>query len=116
MVFSSASSHSVPGPLGPTERVREGTDAHPSNAVTWTPPLGLEIMTPLSKGSRSPDERKGRKLGSPVWWWPGLGPPPLPQFSWREGSPWQGWALLLWLLALLARASDQMAICPLDLI
>lgn len=58
---------------------------------------------------------KGESWEAPGWWWLGLGPPPSPQFSWREGGPWQGWALLLWLLALLGRASDQVALLPFGL-
>lgn len=35
-------------------------------------------------------------------------------FLGEKGSPWWGWALLLWLLALLGSASDYLTVCCLD--
>lgn len=35
-------------------------------------------------------------------------------FPGEKGSPWRGWALLLWLLASLGSASDHLAVCCLD--
>lgn len=73
-------------------------------------------MTLLSKGSRSPEERKGREPGSScveVAW---ALTSSLATVLLERRHPWQGWALLLWLPALLGRASDQVAICPLDLV
>lgn len=70
-VFSSASSHSGPGPLGPTERVRQGgTDAHPSNAVKWTRLSGWGKVLRFPRVQEALMREKGGSREAPAWPWP----------------------------------------------
>lgn len=64
IMSSNASSHLVPGPLRPKGWVKGGHRCSSIQCSEGYSPLGLEKMTLRSKGSRSPDGRKGRKLGS----------------------------------------------------
>lgn len=57
---------------------------------------------------------KGESWEAPMWGQPGGDPLSHPSSPGEKGSPWQGWALLLWLLAFLGSASDHLVTCPLD--
>lgn len=81
--------------------------------------LSFRVEKSLSfpSGARSPEVRaKGRKLEASTW------AQPAPRTSLladhhspgEKGSPWGGWALLLWLSVSPGSASDHLATCLLD--